>query len=284
MSNSACSTLADQAAGPTVAVDLDQLVCRLQPLFQQRENLCARGDLSLAARQRAVAAVEADLKENGFVLFVEQVTQISRAFLQQKNFWRLGGRPLDPEDFVMEVLLRLTTARIQDYDPARGRFATWLRAGVVRTTYAEMKRRDDPYWGRPLGGARAEQARARSRALAETTSLDLPIGEGRSPLQEVLSSAGRTPEQVLLEEQCACRFRDALRSLAPEEQVLIERAYLFDETHEAIARSLGVTRVAVTRRLGRICERLVARLGDSFCEDCAGTEFAMEWLGGGDDD
>lgn len=267
------------------ATELDDLACKLKPLFRQREALCCSRELSWQARQNAVAAVEAKLRETGLAIFVSKVSQICYDFLRRNDFWRLGSTPLDSEDFVMEALIRLTAGKLQEFEPDRARFVTWFKSGVLRTTFAEMKRRQNPYWGRTqLMGERAQQSRSQARAVASPASLDgLVGGEGGTTLKELLGSNSRLPEFAVLEEQCAQRFRDALRALSPEEQVLVERAYIFDEKHEAIARSLGVTRAAVTRRLGRICARLLEQLGDSFCEDCRGTDFAREMFGGGTD-
>ncbi len=277
----ACTLPVDEESIPTNRDGLDRLACRLKPLFRQREHYCHCGDWSLAARRQAVGAVEATLRENGLAFFVKEVTQICQAYLRQKNYWRFASRPLDPDDFVMEVLIRLTTYRLQEFDPERGHFTSWLRASVLRSTYTELKRRQDPYWGRPALGTRAQHSQFQARALAESTSLDLLVGESKAPLHEVIPSEASSPERLLLEEQCACRFREALGLLTTEEQVLVERAFLYDETHETIARSLGVSRVAVTRRLGRICDRLMDHLGTTFCEECSGTDFGRELFTGG---
>ncbi|UFP96683.1 RNA polymerase sigma factor [Gloeobacter morelensis] len=261
--------------------DLDRLAGKLKPLLRQREASCCNRDYALSARLQAVEAADGALREAGLNLFVEEVARFSRAFLRRKDFWQLGSRPLDAEDFVMEVLIRLTTGELDNFDPARAGFGTWLKATVLRTTFAELKRRDNPYWGRSRNlGLRAERSRTQAQALANPASLNTPLGQGGDAvLQDVLVSRGNSPDFELLEEQCACRFRQAIEALTPEEQVLIERAYAFDESHERIARSLGVTRAAVTRRLGRIRNRLVALLGESFCHDCDGTRFAKEIFG-----
>ncbi len=89
-------------------------------------------------------------------------------------------------------------------------------------------------------------------------SLDAPAAEDGDGLQGLLSGAGGPADQ--LEDLLALRI--AIRSLPAEDRRLLYRRYYLEETQSAIAGTLGVSQVQVSRKLARILVGLQAQLLD----------------------
>jgi RNA polymerase sigma factor (sigma-70 family) len=244
---------------------LQSLALQLQPLANQRQLLCNNVHLDQHERQSRLRQLDLQAEKLDIRLFHRCLEAACRNYCQ-----RLGkARYFELEDFIEEVLL-LTHIRLVEFDPQRGRFSTWLGSHILRQSYTDLQRRIDPAWKRPPPqAANALFERAFSKQIAQAVSLE-------SLAQRQATDALAIPVEAsesLLEEHCQERFWLALEALGEADRVLLTRIYLYGETQQEIASSLGRSKARISQRLKDICSRLAILLGSSFSEDCIDTQF-----------
>ena len=138
---------------------------------------------------------------------------------------------LDPEDVVQECWIRARGA-FAGFDPQRASFSTWLIAIARNVCFEAMRKidvarlRSEPFDSR-LDGRRAQ-------------------GNGSS-----VSLRGR-----LAREEVFVRLLQSLQELPVDEQELIARLGIEQETCASVAVSLGSTEDAVSKRWQRLRARL----------------------------
>ncbi len=140
---------------------------------------------------------------------------------------------IDPEDVAQECWIRAKRA-FGEFDPARASFSTWL-IGIARNVCFEAMRRQDV---------------SRVRAEPFDSRLD---GRNVGGFQSTLSLRGR-----LAREETFVRLLESLQALSSEEQELIARIGIEQETCAAVATTWGSTEEAVSKRWQRLRARLSA--------------------------
>ena len=150
----------------------------------------------------------------------------------ERPLYALGIRWYDDtelaEELVQEVTLRVWR-RASTYDPTRGSASAWI-FGVARNVAADL-------------------ARARNRRPVPYP--DLAPDQDRAPWDE--NDAWK-----------AWEVGKAIRALPPEQQKVIELAYVYQFTHSEIARALGIPLGTVKTRISSALtklQRLLARTG-----------------------
>ncbi len=89
--------------------------------------------------------------------------------------------------------------------------------------------------------------------MQEVRSLDYQIDEDVSLYNSVMSFDSETRDDVL-------DLRTELSRLSEEEKSLIEARYYKDMTQSEVSRTLGISQVQVSRKEGKILEKLKSRL------------------------
>ena len=134
----------------------------------------------------------------------------------------------DAEDCLSEVSLSLWQ-KLEDFDPARGSFSTWLTA-VARNTALNHRK---------------AHVRRQSH-LAE-------------PEQEPVDHA--TPEQAVLRKEQTEQLQAAISRLSSSDKQLFYRKYYYCQAISQIAAEMGMTERASEGRLYRLRQRLRQELG-----------------------
>ncbi|HEY8394990.1 MAG TPA: sigma-70 family RNA polymerase sigma factor [Thermaerobacter sp.] len=167
------------------------------------------------------------------------------------------GTAADAEEVAADALVA-AWRRINEFDPSRGRFRSWV---FMLLKYAALERRrqllrEEGRRVRPphtLPGA-GELVGAPGEGPWEAAPL--PGGSGTGPGAGPLSDP---VEQVLAREQAAV-LRQALDSLPPAERDLLIRRYVLEEPIHQLAREAGISRNAMDSRLWRARRALRAAL------------------------
>lgn len=167
------------------------------------------------------------------------------------------GTAADAEEVAADALVA-AWRRINEFDPSRGHFRTWV---FMLLKYAALERRRQllkeesrrvrlphalPGAG-PLAGAPEE---------VPWETGPPPGGSGTGPGAGPLSDP---VEQVLAREQAAA-LRHALDTLSPAERDLLVRRYVLEEPIHQLAREAGISRNAMDSRLWRARRALRAAL------------------------
>jgi len=104
-----------------------------------------------------------------------------------------------------------------------------------------------------------DQLRARSRKKA--LSLDLAVGEGRSPLVELLANPDGGPESQLGEAEVARAVQEAIASLKEKHRLVLTLRELDGMSYEELSIALGCSMGTVESRLHRARKSLARKLG-----------------------
>ncbi len=231
----------------TIGDELHLLAIKIQPVLAQKPS---------PERNRNLRTVRLDE-------FNRLLAQLCRTYCQRR------GSRIEIEEFITEVQI-LTLTSLGTFDPQRASFNTWFSNQVLPRVYSGLQRSKNPSWGRPQPKTLTGQ-HARQTVLNLVQALPL-----ESPDLAVDRNA---PEIILLEAQCAEYFQAALAELSLADQVLLQRVYVFQEAQIDLAQSLGISPATVSVRLKKACRRLADLLGESFVEDCSGTNFCQPLLG-----
>jgi RNA polymerase sigma-70 factor, ECF subfamily len=103
-----------------------------------------------------------------------------------------------------------------------------------------------------------DQLRARGRKKA--LSLDLPVGEGRSPLVELLVHPAAGPERRMGDAEVARAVREAIASLKEKHRLVLTLRELDGMSYEELAIALGCSLGTVESRLHRARKALARKL------------------------
>jgi len=101
----------------------------------------------------------------------------------------------------------------------------------------------------------------RSRVRKKATSLDLPVGEGRSPLVELLAHPDAGPEGQMGDAEVARAVQEAIASLKPKHRLVLTLRELDGMSYEELAIALGCSLGTVESRLHRARKALAGKLG-----------------------
>jgi RNA polymerase sigma factor (sigma-70 family) len=161
---------------------------------------------------------------------VSSLRELYRSF--ERPLYALGIRWYDDtelaEELVQEVTLRVWR-KSSGYEPAKGSASAWI-FGVARNVAADL---------------------ARARRRRPVPSPDVPDEEERAPWDE--EDAWK-----------AWEVGKAIRTLPPEQQKVIELAYVYQFTHSEIARALSIPLGTVKTRISSALtklQRLLAQTG-----------------------
>ena len=91
------------------------------------------------------------------------------------------------------------------------------------------------------------------------TSLDVPVGEGGSPLGELLSGEDRHIAQA----EARIVLDPVVRLLSARDRRIVQLRFYDEQTQQEIADSVGLTQAQVSRVLTRILRDLRAELSES---------------------
>jgi RNA polymerase sigma factor for flagellar operon FliA len=107
-----------------------------------------------------------------------------------------------------------------------------------------------------------EQADARLHAYLTGISTAMVVGEIAAASQESAEADGfsRSPEEIATTREAAARLRSVVASLPERERALIERHYFGDETIDAAAAALGLSKSWGSRLHARAIESLAREL------------------------
>ncbi len=100
----------------------------------------------------------------------------------------------------------------------------------------------------------------RSRGRKRALSLDFPVGEGQSPLVELLAHPGAGPEGRLGDAEVAKAVRDAIASLKEKHRLVLTLRELDGMSYEELAIALGCSMGTVESRLHRARKGLARKL------------------------
>ncbi len=143
--------------------------------------------------------------------------------------WRMLGSAEAADDLAQDVFMRIWTAP-RAYDPARGRFVSWL-SRVAANACIDRLRRNEPV--------------QLDEAMAAT-----------------LADPDPDPERRTMQSETADRVRAAIAALPERQRLAIVLSHDLGHTNIEIARIMDTTVEAVESLLGRARRRLKARLRD----------------------
>lgn len=135
--------------------------------------------------------------------------------------------PEDREECLSDAAMRVWN-RIEQFDPERGKWNTWLTA-IARNT-----------------------ALNRARKNAADTAQEIPP---ETPSQEI------SPEESVLEKERHVALNRAINQLSSNEQTMFYRKYYYMQSTEQIASEMGLSLRAVEGKLYRIKKKLRKMLG-----------------------
>lgn len=161
--------------------------------------------------------------ENGAGEFLRHYTSLMRYIIAP-----ILPAQEDLEECLSDVVLRVWE-KIDTYDPARGKWKTWLTA-LTRNV-----------------------ALNKARTLKSTESLDV--------LPQELAANEPSPEEAYLQQEQRRAIQRAIDKLPPRERILFYRKYYYLQSTEQIASELGMTKRAVEGKLYRIKKKLQLTLG-----------------------
>ena len=136
--------------------------------------------------------------------------------------------PQDREECLSEVSMRVWS-RIEQFDPERGSWNTWLTA-ITRNTARNF--------------LRSAQSRRDTEQIPDGTP-----------------SPGASPEETILQAERSAAVHNALSRLSPRDRALFYRKYYYLQSTAQIASELGMTARAVEGKLYRLKKRLRKMLG-----------------------
>jgi RNA polymerase sigma-70 factor (ECF subfamily) len=145
---------------------------------------------------------------------------------------RILGAPAEAEEVVQDAFVEVWR-RAGQYDASRGGAATWITA-IARN--------------RAIDRLRTRGAQARAAEGAEKEAQAAGTTAASTPLEDV--------EQV----QARARIQDALKSLPPEQRLVIELAYFEGLSQSEIAAKTGDPLGTVKGRVRSAMEKLAALL------------------------
>ena len=133
----------------------------------------------------------------------------------------------DRDDCLSDVIVRVLE-NIQQYDPVKASFTTWLTAITRNAALNKLRQNRN----------RQEDA-----------------------MDEQIASQSPTPEEILLREERKKALQNALNQLSRKDKLLFYRKYYYCQSTAQIAAELGLSLRAVEGRLYRIKKRLRELLG-----------------------
>ena len=149
-----------------------------------------------------------------------------------KGFLLRTGAPDDLAEELAQEAMATLWRRAAAFDPARAQLATWLY------TIARNLRVDHH----------------RVRAGGAASELD------DAALDELVDEAAPRPEERLAAAQRRHRLREAMSELPPEQAQVLQLSFFHEETHECIARRLGIPLGTVKSRIRLAVGQLRRRL------------------------
>ncbi|QIA27551.1 sigma-70 family RNA polymerase sigma factor [Thermaerobacter sp. PB12/4term] len=167
-----------------------------------------------------------------------------------------AGTDADAEEVAADALVA-AWQRAAEFDPARGRFRTWVfmllkYAALDRRRQLERELRRRSGWLRRVGagpGRGPDPAPQPGGPAWSGLGYGLPSG-GHAPV------APADPAELVAARDEAVRLRMALESLPPAERDLLIRRYWLEEPIERMAREAGISRNAMDSRLWRARQAL----------------------------
>lgn len=167
-----------------------------------------------------------------------------------------AGTDADAEEVAADALVA-AWQRAAEFDPARGRFRTWVfmllkYAALDRRRQLKRELRRRSGWLHRAGAGPGRRPGPASHAGGPAwSSLDegLPSG-GHAPVSPA------DPAELVAARDEAVRLRMALESLSPAERDLLIRRYWMEEPIERMAREAGISRNAMDSRLWRARQAL----------------------------
>ncbi len=163
-------------------------------------------------------------EETAFATLLERHLERVRAIA-----WRMLGSADAADDVAQDVFLRIW-ARPQAYDPARGRFVSWL-SRVAANACIDRLRRNEP--------GRLDEAAA-----------------------DRLADPAPDPERRAMQSETAARVRAAVAALPERQRLAVVLSHDLGHTNIEIARIMDTTVEAVESLLGRARRRLKTQLRD----------------------
>jgi RNA polymerase sigma-70 factor (ECF subfamily) len=143
---------------------------------------------------------------------------------------------------------------------------------VVQEALADASRKLDDFirdrplpfypWLRRLASERIIQCHrhhlgTQKRDVTRTERLDFPLpDQSASLLADRLASSGTSPSQRLVRDEQACRLREVLNRLGPNDREVLVMCYLEELSFAEIAAALGITENAAKVRHFRAMERI----------------------------
>ncbi len=134
----------------------------------------------------------------------------------------------DQEECVSEIAMRVWE-KIESYDPARGKWTTWLTA--LARNVARNK--------------------VRGGQVVQTTD----------GIPEELPAIELTPEEIVIQKERWAAIERAIKQLSAADRYLFYRKYYYMQPIAQIAAELGTTERAVEGRLYRLKKQLRKQLG-----------------------
>jgi RNA polymerase sigma-70 factor (ECF subfamily) len=128
-----------------------------------------------------------------------------------------------------------------DYDPAKGKFTTWL-FGIAYNKGLKIRER------------------ARRFAVEQPFEVDAAEGSENLESEWEQSDPAQTPEQTILAWELLDALNDALDSLSPEHREIIELSYGGENSYQDIAELLDCPTNTVKTRVFHARKKLFERL------------------------
>lgn len=157
-----------------------------------------------------------------------------------KTIYRLAFRILgtkdEAEDVVQETFVRLWTGSCDIKEPSK--VLSWI-CRVARN-------------------ASFDRLRSRKRKAAE--SLDRPVGEGLSPLKDLLDAKEGNPEEMVAAQQLSFAVESALAGLKEKHRLVLMLREVDEMSYEEIGEALGISIGTVESRIHRARKALARRL------------------------